>query len=109
MKTKLSITEVYRLDTELEVEQFISDERVKADKEGYELKGYKSAKKEKDFARSIGKLVEGKLFCAVNGTKEFCGILTAYDNKTVTIVPEDEDTPIVLERSNISTIRLAFV
>ena len=46
MKTKLSITEVYRLDTELEVEQFISDERVKADKEGYELKGYKSAKKE---------------------------------------------------------------
>ena len=66
-------------------------------------------KKEKDFARSIGKLVEGKLFCAVNGTKEFCGILTAYDNKTVTIVPEDEDTPIVLERSNISTIRLAFV
>ena len=47
MKTKLSITEVYRLDTELEVEQFISDERIKADKEGYELKGYKSAKKEK--------------------------------------------------------------
>ena len=55
MKTKLSITEVYRLDTELEVEQFISDERVKADKEGYELKGYKSAKKEK---KSKGAVVD---------------------------------------------------
>ena len=54
MKTKLSITEVYRLDTELEVEQFISDERVKADKEGYELKGYKSAKKEKKAKRGGG-------------------------------------------------------
>ena len=66
-------------------------------------------KKEKDFARSIGKLVEGRLYRAQDGTKEFSGYLDAYDEQTVTIVPEDEDTPIILERSNISTIRLAFV
>lgn len=66
-------------------------------------------KKNKDFARSIGKLVEGRLFRAQAGTKEFGGILEAFDDETVTIVLENEDTPVVLERSNISTIRLTFV
>ena len=42
-------------------------------------------KKEKDFARSIGKEVEIKLFKPVNKQKEFIGELKAYDKNTVTI------------------------
>ena len=65
-------------------------------------------KKENDFKRSIGKLVEIKTFAKVNGAKEFEGILKAYDADTVTIEFEDE-TEIVVSRKDISMIRLAFV
>lgn len=65
-------------------------------------------KKENDFKRSIGKLVEMKTFAKVNGAKEFEGILKAYDADTVTIEFEDE-TEIVVSRKDISMIRLAFV
>ena len=65
-------------------------------------------KKENDFKRSIGKLVERKTFAKVNGAKEFEGILKAYDADTVTIEFEDE-TEIVVSRKDISMIRLAFV
>ena len=65
-------------------------------------------KKENDFKRSIGKLVEIKTFAKVNGAKEFEGILKAYDADTVTIELEDE-TEIVVSRKDISRIRLAFV
>ena len=65
-------------------------------------------KKENDFKRSIGKLVEIKTFAKVNGAKEFEGILKAYDADTVTIELEDE-TEIVVSRKDISMIRLAFV
>lgn len=65
-------------------------------------------KKENDFKRSIGKIVEIKTFAKVNGAKEFEGILKAYDADTVTIEFEDE-TEIVVSRKDISMIRLAFV
>lgn len=65
-------------------------------------------KKENDFKRSIGKLVEMKTFAKVNGAKEFEGILKAYDADTVTIELEDE-TEIVVSRKDISMIRLAFL
>lgn len=65
-------------------------------------------KKENDFKRSIGKLVEIKTFAKVNGAKEFEGILKDYDADTVTIEFEDE-TEIVVSRKDISMIRLAFV
>ena len=65
-------------------------------------------KKENDFKRSIGKLVEIKTFAKVNGAKEFEGILKAYGADTVTIEFEDE-TEIVVSRKDISMIRLAFV
>ena len=54
-------------------------------------------KKDKDFARSI----------AVEGCKEYTGLLNAYDKTTVTLMLEDEKT-LVLERSNIALIRLAL-
>lgn len=64
-------------------------------------------KKEKDFARSIGKDVEVKLFKAINKEKEFTGVLTAYDEDTVTIEMEDE-SEMQFKRSEIARIRLAF-
>ena len=65
-------------------------------------------KKEKDFKRSIGKVVEIKTFAKVNGAKEFEGVLKAYDENTVTIELEDE-TEITITRKDISMIRLAFI
>ena len=64
-------------------------------------------KKEKDFARSIGKEVDIRLYRARNKQKDFTGFLTNYDEKTVTIETEDE-TEMVFERSEIALIRLAF-
>ncbi len=64
-------------------------------------------KKDKDFARSIGKDVEIKLFKAVNKEKEFTGILTAYDSDTVTIELQDGQS-MTIGRRDIARIRLAF-
>lgn len=64
-------------------------------------------KKEKDFARSIGKDVEIKLYKALNKEKEFVGVLTAYDPETITITLDDEST-MVFKRSDVALIRLAF-
>lgn len=67
-------------------------------------------KKDKDFKRSIGKLVEIKLYKAVNGTKELEGVLKDYSEAQITICDEDDETiEIVLNRNEISMIRLAFV
>ena len=41
-------------------------------------------KKEKDFARSMGKLEEIRTYRPIEKQKEFCGTLTAYDNISVT-------------------------
>ena len=64
-------------------------------------------KKEKDFKRSIGKLVDIKLYKAQQGRKELSGILKEYTETTITIA--DEGTEITLNRNDISMIRLAFV
>ena len=42
-------------------------------------------KKEKDYIRSMGKEVEIRTYRAINREKEFYGILSAYDENTVTI------------------------
>ena len=65
-------------------------------------------KKENDFKRSIGKVVEIKTFVKINGAKEFEGVLKAYDDATVTIEFEDE-TEVIISRKDISMIRLAFI
>ncbi len=63
-------------------------------------------KKEKDFARSIGKDVEIRLFRAVDGCKEYKGTLISYDRDTVTIGTGDQEQS--FERKNLALIRLAF-
>lgn len=64
-------------------------------------------KKEKDFKRSLGEEVEIRLFRPVEHQKEWVGLLSAYDNQTVTIETED-GREITFERSNLALIRLAF-
>ncbi len=62
-------------------------------------------KKDKDFERSLMEEVEIKLYKAKDGSKDYKGILKAYDKDTVTI---EEDTEITFERNEIALIRLAF-
>lgn len=64
-------------------------------------------KKEKDYIRSMGKELEIRTYKAIDKQKEFYGILTAYDESTVTIVTEEEQT-LVFNKSDIALIRLAF-
>ena len=64
-------------------------------------------KKEKDYIRSTGKEVEIRTYRAINREKEFYGILSAYDENTVTIKTED-GTEMTFEKSDIALIRLAF-
>lgn len=64
-------------------------------------------RKEKDYARSMGKELEIRTYRAVNRQKEFYGILTAYDADTVTIEMEDEST-MTFQKSDLALIRLAF-
>ncbi len=64
-------------------------------------------KKEKDYARSMGKELEIRTYRAINKNKEFYGILTAYDDKTVTIETEEDET-LTFAKNEIALIRLAF-
>ena len=64
-------------------------------------------KKDKDLERSLGESVDVKLFRAMDRQKEFTGILKAWDKDTVTLEFEEE-AELVIERSNIALIRLAF-
>ena len=64
-------------------------------------------KKEKDYIRSMGREVEIRTYRAINREKEFYGILSAYDENTVTIKTEDR-TEMTFEKSDIALIRLAF-
>ncbi len=66
-------------------------------------------KKDKDFARNVGKMVEIKLFKPLDESKnkEFEAELKGYDDKTITVLSED-DKELVIERSNLALIRLAF-
>lgn len=68
-------------------------------------------KKEKDFARSIGKLVDVKLYRQVNNSKELTGVLMAYNEEEVQLMLDDGDAheELTINRKDISMIRLAFV
>ena len=63
-------------------------------------------KKEKDFVRSMGKLVEIRTYRPIEKQKEFCGILNAYDDNSVTI--EEDGTLRTFDKKDIALIRLAI-
>jgi ribosome maturation factor RimP len=64
-------------------------------------------KKDKDFDRSIGKLVELKFYKVLNGEKEYSGNLISYTNEEVIIGNEKEN--ITFNRKDIAMIRLAVI
>lgn len=64
-------------------------------------------KKDKDYQRNLGKLLEVKLFAPLNGVKEFEAELKSYDEESATLVMDD-DTEVTVKRSEISLIRPAI-
>lgn len=64
-------------------------------------------KKEKDYIRAMGKNLEIRTYRAINHEKEFYGILTAYDEQTVTLT-DDAGEQMVFDKKDIALIRLAF-
>jgi len=64
-------------------------------------------KKEKDYIRNLGKNVEIRTYRPIEHKKEFLGSLRAYDDKTVTIVTE-EDVELAFEKKDIALIRQAL-
>ena len=67
----------------------------------------RALKKEKDFKRSLSKEVEIRTFKKIDKRKEFRGVLTAYDDETVTII-EDNGEELKFDRKDIALIHLAF-
>ena len=64
-------------------------------------------KKDKDFDRSIGEEIEIHLYRAIDGNKQYVGLLKAYNNDTSTI--EDESgSEINIDRVNVSLVRLTI-
>lgn len=93
-----------RLSDRLDEEDFISESyilEVSSPGLGRPLK------KEKDYARSVGKEIEIRTFRAVDHEKTFEGILKEYDKDTVTIAVSENET-MTFDRQNIALIRLAF-
>ncbi len=64
-------------------------------------------KKEKDYEKSIGRLIDVRLYKPVEGKKEYTGILKEY-NKDIIII-EDNGLDITIERNNLAMIRWAYV
>ena len=63
-------------------------------------------KKDKDYDRSIGKLVFVKLYKAEQGAKEFVGRLKEVDDKLLKLAIDGDE--VVLDRNNISSARLEY-
>jgi len=66
----------------------------------------RTLKKDKHLEKSIGEEVELKTYKPINKCKEFVGILTAYDQNTVTLDVNEEQT--VFQKPDIALIRLTF-
>ena len=66
-------------------------------------------KKDKDFARNLGKMIEIKLFKPLEGRKEkeLEAELSTFDDKTITVILEN-DVETDIDRSNLALVRLAF-
>ena len=91
------------LEQKLDAEDFIKDPyilEVSSPGLGRQLK------KDKDFQRSLGEKVECRLFCAMDGQKEFEGILKEFSAETITLETDHGD--VALDRDDIAAIRLAI-
>lgn len=61
-------------------------------------------KKDKDFDRNIGKVIELHLYRAINGEKQWIGLLKSYDKETITIEDENGDEK-VIDRADTALVR----
>lgn len=66
-------------------------------------------KKEKDFNRSIGKLVEVKLYTPLNGEKEFNAKLIDYKGDDHVVLEMESGEEVILSRKDMALIRLAVI
>lgn len=60
-------------------------------------------KKPRDFDRTMGQTVEVKLYTPVNGSKQYCGTLTGYDEENIRISVNDVET--VFPKKSVALIR----
>ena len=65
-------------------------------------------KKEADFLRSKGKMVDIKLFQARDSIKEFRGELQGFENDVVTIITQEDET-VSFNLKDIAIARLAII
>ena len=63
-------------------------------------------KTERDFKRASGKEVELNLFSKIDGKKNFVGVLKSYDEKTVTLLIDEEE--IKFDREKVASIKLVI-
>ena len=66
----------------------------------------RTLKKDRHLEKSLGKEVEIKTYKPIDKSKEFSGVLKAYDSNTVTIANGEEE--MVFTRSDVALIRLAL-
>lgn len=66
----------------------------------------RTLKKDKHLEKSLGSEVEVKTYKPIDKSKEFAGVLKAYDKDTVTV--ETESGEMVFAKSDIALIRLAL-
>lgn len=66
----------------------------------------RALKKDKHLRKSLMEEVEIKTYKPILGSKEFEGILKAFDDKTITILSGEEE--IVFERTDIAVVKLAL-
>lgn len=66
----------------------------------------RALKKDRHLARSIGQEVEIKLYKPLEGTKEYAGVLKAFDEDSIVIAEEAGDR--TFARNDIAVIRLAL-
>jgi ribosome maturation factor RimP len=64
-------------------------------------------KTERDYQKSIGKLVEAKFFAPIEGKKAIEGILTGYTDTSVEL--DQNNNKIVLDKSQIAIIKPVIV
>lgn len=64
-------------------------------------------KKTRDYERSIGQEVEIRLFKAVDGSKEYTGLLLGFEQNSFTIELED-GKQMTFAKPDVAVIRLAF-
>lgn len=66
----------------------------------------RTLKKDKHFAKSLGSEVDIKTYKAIDGGKDFTGILKAYDEKTITI--EDNGGERTFDKKEVASVKLTI-